>query len=340
MPTIVHVSCAEDKQVVVLDMDRSTGALREVSRSDVPGTGEPSPGSLPLALSPDRTWLYAALRTPPFPVCSFAVGRTGALSLRGVGRLADSVCYLSTDRTGTRLFSASYGGATVGVAPIVDGVAGDTTQVLATPPKAHSIRPDPENRFVYAACLGGDVLLAFAFDGVALVPMPRPAAVTRTGAGPRHFTFSRQGHRVYLLNELDGSINVYARNPDDGTLVELQSVTALPRPAAGDVAAADIHLTPDNRFLYASERLTHTLAAFRVDARTGLLAAIGHAPGEPTPRGFAIDPSGTFLLCAGLSSGNVATYAIDQASGALSRTGAVRVGAGPNWIEMTDGERP
>jgi 6-phosphogluconolactonase len=339
MRTTVYVSCADDKQIVVLDMDRATGALREVSRTDVPGTAEPSPSSLPLALSPNRRWLYAALRTEPFPVCSFAIDpTTGALELRGTARLADSVCYLSTDGTGTRLFSASYGGAKLGLAPIIDGIAGETIQVLATPPKAHSIRPDPENRFVYAACLGGDVVLAQPFDGANLDPTPRPAARTRAGAGPRHFVFADRGRRLYLLNELDGTINLYDRDLETGALREKQSITALAGPAAGNVAAADIHLTPDERFLYASERTAHILAAFRVDAETGILKLIGHAPSEPTPRGFAIDPEGKFLLCAGLTSGRIAAYAIDQTSGALSRVSAVELGGGPNWIEIVPEE--
>ena len=335
MRTTVYVSCADDKQIVVLDMDRATGALRELSRTDVPGTAEPSPNSLPLALSPNRRWLYAALRTEPFPVCSFAIDPiTGALELRGTARLADSMCYLSTDRTGTRLFSASYGGAKLGLAPITDGIAGETSQVLATPPKAHSVRPDPENRIVYAACLGGDVVLAQPFDGSNLDPTPHPAATTRIGAGPRHFVFAHRGRRLYLLNELDGTINVYDRDLETGALREKQSITVLARSAAGSVAAADIHLTPDERFLYASERMTHILAAFRVDAETGLLILTGHVPSEPMPRGFAIDPQGEFLLCAGLTSGRVATYAIDQTSGALGRVSAVEVGGGPNWIEI------
>lgn len=335
MRTTVYVSCADDKRIVVLDMDRATGALRELSRADVPGTIGSSPGSLPLALSPDRRWLYAALRAEPFPVCSFAIDpASGALELRGTARLPDSMCYLSTDRTGTSLFSASYGGGVLGVSRIADGIVGEVTQALATPPKAHSIRPDPENRFAYAACLGGDVLLAQRFDGVRLDPTPHPVAITRPGAGPRHFTFADGGRRLYLLNELDGTVNVYDRDLETGALREKQSITVLATPAQGKVAAADIHLTPDERFLYASERTTNILTAFRVEAGNGILTLAGHAPSEPTPRGFAIASQSKFLLCAGLTSGKVATYAIDDASGVLLRASAVEVGTGANWIEM------
>lgn len=341
MRTIVYVSCADDKVVHVLEMNAATGALQSLSSCAVPGTAEPSASSLPLAPSPDRRFLYAALRTAPFPVCSFAIDpASGALALRGTAALPDSMCYLSVDQTGTRLFSASYGGSKLAVSRIRDGVVAEVLQVVATPPKAHSIRPDPSNRFVYAACLGGDVVLRQRLEGGLLDPTAHPAAVTRPRAGPRHFAFARSGRMVYVVNELDGSINAYQCDPDTGTLSELQTITLLQRPATTSVAAADIHLTPDERFLYASERTTNTLAAFRVDPDTGKLALIGHFPSEATPRGFAIEPQGRFLLCAGLASGRVATYRIDPVSGRLERMGAADVGAGPNWIEIVVFDEP
>ncbi|MCW3475845.1 lactonase family protein [Limobrevibacterium gyesilva] len=337
-PTIVYVACAEDREIAVLMLDPGTGALRELARTPVPGTNEPSPGSLPLALSADRRFLYAALRSPPFPVSSYAIDPvSGLLRHLGSAALPDSMAYLATDATGRHLFSASYGGSKLAVNAIdADGVARDATQVLATPPKAHSVRPDPANRFVYAACLGGDVVLAQSFDAATgrMDTTPRPVAATRPDAGPRHFVFARGGALLYVINELDGSINTYARDAETGALTELQSISMLPPGVTGRVAAADIHLTPDGRFLYGSDRTTNTLAGFRVDPATGLLSLATRVASEPTPRGFAIDPAGRFLLCAGLASGRVGIYAIDGATGALERVGAQRVGGQPNWIEI------
>ena len=337
MRTLVYVSCGDDKQIVVFEMDRGTGMLGELSRTDVPGTSEPSPSSLPLAISPDRRFLYAALRTAPFPVSTFAIDpASGGLRHAGLAALPDSMCYLSTDHAGKRLFSASYGGAKLGVSAIVDGIAGEVIQVVSTPPKAHSIRPDPEGRFVYAACLGGDVILAQRFDGAALDRTPNPAARTRPGAGPRHFAFARTSARLYCVNELDGTVNAYDRDAASGALREIQSVSALEHGVSGSAAAADVHLTPDDRFLYASVRSTDTLAGFRADPATGRLTLIGHVTSEPTPRGFAIEPQGKFLLCAGMASGGVATYAIDPDTGALERRGAAHAGAGANWVEVVE----
>lgn len=331
---MVYVSCADDKLIAGYEMDGS-GRLHEISRTAVPGSAAPSPSSLPLAVSQDRRWMYAALRGEPFPLSTFAIDpATGALTLAGTARLPDSMCYLSTDRTGTRLFSASYGGAILGVTPIRAGIAGDIAQVIATPPKAHCARPDPDFRFVYTACLGGDVILAQRIEDAGLDPVPHPVARTRPGAGPRHVAFTRDGHRLYCLNELDGTVNAYNRDRDTGALREIQSISLLTHPVPGGLAAADIHLTPDERFLYASERKTNTLAGFRVEHGTGLLSPIAPVPSEPNPRGFAIASQGPFLLCAGMESGTVATYAIDSQSGELTRLGAVSAGAGANWVEV------
>ena len=122
-----------------------------------------------------------------------------------------------------------------------------------------------------------------------------------------------------------------------GALHERQSISALPAPGRRQRGRrGDIHLTPDGRFLYASVRQTSTLAGSRSRPQTGQLALIGHCPSEPEPRGFAIEPHGKFLLCAGLQSGTVGTYAIDAGTGALSRTSVVHAGAGANWIEFLE----
>jgi 6-phosphogluconolactonase len=107
-----------------------------------------------------------------------------------------------------------------------------------------------------------------------------------------------------------------------------------PRNTDNDIWAADIHLTPDERFLYISERTSSTLAGFRVDAATGKLAYLGSTPTEKQPRGFAIDPRGRFLVACGEQSPTISVYAIDQASGALRLLQKYPVGKGANWVEI------
>jgi 6-phosphogluconolactonase len=98
-------------------------------------------------------------------------------------------------------------------------------------------------------------------------------------------------------------------------------------------AGADIHFTPDGKWLYVSVRGSLTIAAFAVDHATGLLDAVGHFPAPADPRGFAIDPFSRFLLVAGDITNNLVVHRIDAATGALTQVADYQTGEGPNWVE-------
>ena len=115
----------------------------------------------------------------------------------------------------------------------------------------------------------------------------------------------------------------------------LQSDTTLPKGFAGKPWGADLHLTPDGAFLYASERGSSTIAAFRVDAQSGLVQSIGSYPTETQPRGFNIDPSGRYLLAVGQVSNAMSIYRI-RADGTLEKTSSQPMGKNPNWVEIVN----
>jgi 6-phosphogluconolactonase len=94
-----------------------------------------------------------------------------------------------------------------------------------------------------------------------------------------------------------------------------------PRNTDNDIWASDLHLTPDGRFLYAAERTSSTLGAFRVDPASGKLTYVSSTPTEKQPRGFAIDPSGRYVVVSGEKSDTISSYAIDGESGALKPIG-------------------
>jgi 6-phosphogluconolactonase len=110
----------------------------------------------------------------------------------------------------------------------------------------------------------------------------------------------------------------------------------LPPGFTGKPWAADLHLAPDGRHLYASERTSSTISVFEVDAASGRLTTLSHTATEKTPRGFAIDPSGRFLIAAGQDSHSITVHAIDPASGALATLQRHPVGKNPNWIEIVE----
>ncbi len=334
MTTCVYVSNADSGDISVLRMDAASGALTPLRSATVSGAAGP------MAISPDRRFLYVARRTAPTAVLGFAIdARSGELAPLGEAELPASMAYIATDRTGRHLFSASYGGHLLCVGGIAsNGVPQPVQQVVPTEPNAHAVLVDPSNRFVLATSLGGDIVMQQRFDTTngRLSANTPPAVHVRKGAGPRHLVFHPGGRFVYLLNELDASIDVFAFDPDQGLLVPLQTITSLPAGMSGAPWAADIHVTPDGRFLYSSERRSSSLAAFRVDAATGQLSLIGHVPTESQPRGFNIDPRGRFLLAVGQLSHRLSRYSIDADSGALNKLNDFAVGQGPHWIQIID----
>jgi 6-phosphogluconolactonase len=334
--TIVYVSSCDSHDIDVMALDDASGTLRAIEKVALPGKAG---SATPMAVSPDRRFLYVVMRSQPYGVACYAIdSESGRLAHLGVGPLADSMAYLAVDGSGRFLLAASYPGHKVSVSAIgADGVVGATTQVIADLPNAHSIRPDPANRHVFVASLGSDTVRQYKFDAATGMLTPHATDAVRFGDkdGPRHFVFHPDGRHVYLLCEL--SVLVYALDYDAaaGTLKPMQSLSYKTPGYAynGDKwAGADIRLTPDGRFLYACERSTSTITAFRVK-EDGTIAHIEQVPTETQPRTIAVDPDGRYLFAAGQLSDHVMFYAIDQEAGRLRILGRHPVGRNPNWIE-------
>jgi len=329
---VVYVANADSHDIAILALDGDS-PLREIDRFATGGT------VMPLAVRPDKRVLYASIRSEPFRVLSLAIdAASGRLEEIGSAPLPASMCWISTDRLGRHLLSASYGASLVAVGPIDDeGVAGEARQVVATEEKAHAIQVDPGNRFAYATCLGGGVVKQMRFDAGRLEDNAVPAWRARPGAGPRHFVFHPTDPFLFLLNELDATVDVLEIDRATGTLRGISVAHALPAHFAGGAPwAADLHLTPDGRFLYASERRSSTLASFAVDADSGALTPIETVPTESEPRGFAIAPDGRCLIAVGQASHRLSRYAIDAASGKLALIASQPVGRNPNWVEIVE----
>jgi 6-phosphogluconolactonase len=352
--TFVYVSNAEDGDIGMYTL-QPDGSLQSGSRFKAEKL------VMPMAVSPDKRFLVAAVRSKPYQAYSYSIDPgSGALKLVGTGPLAESFPYISLDRGARFLFGASYGANLVSVNSVgVDGRVGDPLQVIPTARNAHSIRIDNTNRFVFAPHLGTDQVFQFLFDEKSgrLIANTPPILQLKQGTGPRHLIASGDNRFVYVLNELTGTVTTLSLDANTGVLKELDSASVLspdsklvpgmPRGAVGtpganqaprntdnDIWAADLHLTPNGRFLYASERTTSTLGALRVDGTSGKLTYLGSTPTEKQPRGFAIDPIGRFVVVAGEKSDTLSSYAIDAENGALKLIGRYPTGKGANWVEI------
>ncbi|RMF90732.1 MAG: lactonase family protein [Planctomycetota bacterium] len=292
-----------------------------------------------LAIHPRKPVLYAVGEysgydgKPSGAVHAFRIEPDGSLTLLNTQPTGGAgPCHVSVDATGRVAFVANYGGGSVAAYPVLkDGRLGAPGSVIQhegssvhprqTKPHAHQIFPSPDNRIVLVPDLGLDKVLRYTFtpDGV-LNRASVPAYAIPPGSGPRHAVWNARGDRLYVLNELNSTVTVFAVQPD-GKATRLQHVSALPDDFDGENTAAEIVLHPTGRFLYTSNRGHDSIAVFRV-ADDGRITIAGHVPsGGRTPRNIAVDPTGRLLLSANQNSDNIVLYRIDPNSGMPSPVG-------------------
>lgn len=180
----------------------------------------------------------------------------------------------------------------------------------------HCVTADPYEWRAFACDLGNDCIYSLKPNAACNGLEVDSTLYVAAGSGPRHLTFDDEGRYAYLITELSGEVMVFSHH--EGKLTQIQTVTADDRHARG---SADIHLTPDGRFLYASNRLQGDgIAIFSVDKESGMLTRAGYQPTARHPRNFAITPNGRFLLCACRDADTIQVFAIDPDTGMLSDT--------------------
>lgn len=356
----VYVSNDVSGTVTGYRLDTSRGTLEPI------GTFPAGKKAMSSVVSPDHKMLYVSVRSQPYRVVAYHIEADGQLQKRSETPLPQSMAYLSTDRSGRFLLSASFGGDLVSINAI-DGqgnVVEKPVQVVHTGKRAHAVQVDAQNRFLYVTQLGTDQLLQFRFDAGSgrVTPLDPPFINIQHEAatGPRHFVFApaRDGHgqrNMYILNEMAGNItrvtlddqgrasaheDVSSVSPDEdmqrGEARPLTGDDDLPPSAKPRIWQADIHITPDGRYLYATERTSSTLTSFRVDPTDGHLTRLASIKTEAQPRGFAIDNSGRFLIESGQKSDHISLYRINPADGALTMAGRYPGGDGANWVTLVE----
>jgi 6-phosphogluconolactonase len=306
-----------DQGVSTWSLDPATGAL--TFERELPIGADVGP----LAVDPQHNALYVGV-TGADRADAFAIHPvTAELTPLGQVGLGLDPVYLATDRSGRHLLSATFGGNELVVFPIgMDGsLGGPETERVGTPEEPHSLVVDAGNQWVLVPHRTPDVIGQYAFDASTgtLAANAVPQVMAPGGAGPRHIVLHPNGAFAYVSDEFSDSVSTYAFDDATGQLALLGTVTTLPDDFPGDQnTCADVHITPDGRFVYVSNRGYDSLAMFAVDPGTGLLTPMGYVDTEPRPREFEIDPRGRYVYAAGQDSGRVASYTIDAASGVLT----------------------
>lgn len=335
-----YTSTGKSEGIYVHEFDATTGKLTPLHI--VKNVLEPSF----LTISKDRKHLYAVNELLEYEgkksgaVSAFSIDqKTGNLQfLNKQPSLGGAPCHISITEDGKFVLVANYLGGNVSVYPIEkDGKLGASVDLVQHsgfgPNKdrqeaahAHSINLVIPNRFACAADLGIDKIMIYRFDektGKLTTNENQPFYQSKAGSGPRHLTFHHNGKYCFVINELDLTVSSLAFDNKLGTLTEIQTVPTLPAGAStAGVTCADIHISPNGKFLYGSNRGHNSIVSYKIDGQSGKLEYIEHTPTQgKKPRNFAIDLSGKFLLVANQDSNNIVVFRIDEETGKLQSTG-------------------
>lgn len=273
--------------VSAFDFDAKTGALKFVNRVSAQGNDP-----CYLSLSPDGRYLVVA----NYSVASDPGGSFSVFPVEATGALGAAV--LNVHHEGTGPVKGRQDGAHV-----------------------HSTVFSPDGKYLFVQDLGADKLYSYRYtpDGSRGLIGPTESRYTlaKAGSGPRHLVFGANGRFAYVTNELNASVDVYRY--DDGRLAHVETVPMTAPGFAGKVGGGALHLSPDGRFLYATNRGdANDIVIYAVNAADGKLTLVGRQSSlGKTPREFAIDPSGKWLIVGNQDSDSVFVFRRDIASGWL-----------------------
>lgn len=307
-----------------------------------------------LAVAPNQKFVYAVSETKrgdfSGKIRSFSFDKkTGQLHfINEQASVGDNPCYVIVDKTGKWVIDANYSSGTLSVLPIKsDGSLGEavsssqhaghgTNAQRQEGPHVHSTVLSPDNTYLFVQDLGIDKIIIYSFNDKTGAISRKDSVKLQDGSGPRHFTFHPNGKWAYVVQEMEGTVTTF--DYQNGKLKPVQTISTLPAGFNQYFTAADIHVSNDGKFLYATTRdSANIITVFKVDQKTGKLSAVGSQPvmGK-TPRNFNFDPGGDYLLVANQNSDNVVIFKINHQTGMLTDTGN-RIDVGSpvciKWIE-------
>lgn len=294
-----------------------------------------------LTVSGDQKYLYAVGELDNLGpdqsggVSSFRIDKNGRLTMvNQVLTYGANPCHVSLSPDGKKLVASNYTGGNISVFNVLsDGSLSEMIQRIQHvgkgpmaerqgEPHAHSARFDAKGKYLFVADLGIDELKIYQVGAgeAPLTPHAQPYVKLAPGSGPRHFDFSPDGNFIYIINELNSTITVLIKY--GGVYKEIQTIKTLPKDFKGESWCADIHLSRDGRFVYASNRGHNSLTVFSRNLTSGKLEIIQTTSVEGDwPRNFTIDPTGRFVLVANQRSNDMTVFKVDETTGKLKYTG-------------------
>jgi 6-phosphogluconolactonase len=296
-------------------------------------------------VSPDEKFIYAVNEASDKgnggKVTAYAFNKAdGKLSfIDQQPSIGDDPCYVSVDKTNRWVAIANYTSGTLSVLPInkEGGLDAATTSIQHNGksvdkerqegPHVHCVMFSKDNKYLFANDLGLDKIKVYSFNEKNGTLKASGDVNTTPGTGPRHLAFHPSNKYAYLIQEMGGVVSAYRYATGKFTL--MQNISSVPAGFKGDIGSADIHVSADGNFLYASNRgESNTIAIYKINQQTGKLTVIGHQSTlGKAPRNFNFDPSGNFLLVGNQDTDEIVIFKVNKKTGLLTDTGKrIKVG--------------
>lgn len=336
-----------DHGIYIYEFNTSTGELQAVSH------GKDLTNPSYLTISPEGNYFYACTETKMPDSGSVSAFHFDSISgtltfLNKQASGGENPVYLTTSQNNQFIINANYTAGNVSVFPTnPDGSLNPFNQLIQfhgssintrrqEKAHVHAAVFSPDFKNIYFPDLGTDQIHTFDFDPAKKQPVITNSQADITsipGSGPRHFTFHPNKDFAYCIEELSGTVSAFSF--ENGKLNSIQRIFSYSK-VQEDYNSADIHISPDGLFLYASNRLgENSLSIFSIDQMNGELTLVDHqsTQGE-NPRSFVIDPSGNFLLVANQVSNSIVVFKRDLKTGLLTKSAAEITVKNPSCLKM------
>ncbi|MBA4055338.1 MAG: 3-carboxymuconate cyclase [Marivirga sp.] len=318
-------------------------------KAEAPGIKNPSF----LAITKDKKFLYTVSEAREGMVSAYSFDpASGKLVLiNSVSSGGNGPCYVATDSKNKFLYVGNYGGGSLSAIPLkADGSLSQEMQTITYEGKSvksnqdkshvHAAVLSHDDQYLFVPDLGTDKVYVYHINATKVQPLTpaNPAFVSvDAGNGPRHFTFHPNGKFAYLIQEMTGVVTAY--DYSNGKLTPKQSVAGPASGASGKIDAADIHVSPDGKFLYSSLRGDiNEIVIYSIDTKGALTFVGRQSTLGKTPRNFAIDPTGNFLLVGNQNSDEIIIFKRDHKTGLLKDSGKkIAIGA-PVCLKFVEGK--
>ena len=323
----LFVAHTGDQTISIYDIDPATGSLDLLSTSDAHG------GVGALHLYGD---VLLATHVSDTTLASFRLEGDSLSLINKVDTGLRTPAHLITDESGRFLMTSYYSGGGITVHRLgTDGTIGEQVQHLQTGEKAHAVFKSSDDRFIFVPHVcptNKTVQLRFdAGTGRLSSNDPPELAPPDDNTGPRHICFRPGEDVAYTVNEQGNTVTAHRFDRETGLLESFQTISTLPAGYDQVSHTAHVEVHPNGRWLFASNRGYHSIAGFEIGA-DGTLNPFGHYEVPEMPRSFNIEPSGSFLYCAGEGAARLVSFRIDQGNGHLDPLDEYETGSSPFWV--------